>query len=151
MKKNIKILFATFAMVLASMVLPINVFADDPVCDSETISAEVKAASGCENNATTATMESVIKNILEAIIGVAGFVAVAYVIVGGVNYMTASGDAPKITKAKNTILYALIGLIICALAFAIVNWTIDVVNNSGSSSDDDTSFYVENSIAKIAE
>ena len=38
--------------------------------------------------------------------------------------MTSTGDAGKVKKAKDTILYALIGLIICVLSFAIVNWTI---------------------------
>ena len=38
--------------------------------------------------------------------------------------MTSSGDTTKVEKAKKTILYALIGMIICVLAFAIVNFTI---------------------------
>ena len=45
-------------------------------------------------------------------------------IIGGVQYMTSAGDTQKVTKAKNTILYGLIGLVICVLAFAIVNFVI---------------------------
>ena len=45
--------------------------------------------------------------------------------------MTSTGDAGKVKQAKDTILYAVIGLIICALAFAIVNWTIGILNDSG--------------------
>lgn len=66
----------------------------------------------------------VISNILSAIIGVLGIVCVAFVILGGITYMTSSGDAGKVKKGRDTILYGVIGLIICVLAFAIVNFVI---------------------------
>lgn len=62
--------------------------------------------------------------ILNAIIGVLGIVAVVVIIIGGVGYMTSGGDAGKVKKSKDTILYGLIGLIIVALSFAIVNFVI---------------------------
>ena len=65
-----------------------------------------------------------IRQILNIVIGVLGLVCVIVIIIGGVNYMTSSGDAGKVKKGKDTILYGLIGLVICALAFAIVNWVI---------------------------
>ena len=65
--------------------------------------------------------------ILNSVIGVLGLVCVVVMIIGGVNYMTSSGDAEKVKKAKNTILYGLIGLVICVLAFALVNWVIGIL------------------------
>ncbi len=65
-----------------------------------------------------------ITNILNAIIGALGIVAVIVIILGGVQYMTSTGDAAKVKKAKDTILYGIIGLVICVLAFAIVNFII---------------------------
>lgn len=62
--------------------------------------------------------------IINAIIGVLGLVCVVIMIIGGVQYMTSSGDAGKVKKAKDTILYGLIGLVICVLAFAIVNFVL---------------------------
>ena len=73
---------------------------------------------------TTAT-----QSIVSGIIGALALVAVVVMIIGGVNYMTSSGDAGKVKKAKDTILYGLIGLIVCALAFAIVNFVISNVLN----------------------
>ena len=67
--------------------------------------------------------ESII-TIINAVIGVLGLVCVVVIIIGGVNYMTSSGDAGKVKKAKDTILYGIIGLVICILAFAIVNFVI---------------------------
>ena len=73
-----------------------------------------------------------VTNIINAIIGVLGFVCVVVMIVGGVNYMISAGDSGKVTKAKNTILYGLIGLVICVLAFAIVNFLISNIINNGA-------------------
>lgn len=86
------------------------------------IPPEVWEAAGCNGN--TNALPSFIVGILNAIILVCGLIAVIYVIIGGINYMTSAGDAGKLEKAKKTILYACIGLIIVVLSFAIVNFTI---------------------------
>ena len=65
-----------------------------------------------------------ITTILSQVIAVLGLVCVVVMIIGGVTYMTSSGDAGKVKKGKDTILYGLIGLVICVLAFALVNWVI---------------------------
>lgn len=70
------------------------------------------------------TLVNSVTGILNAVIGVLGLVCVVVMIIGGVNYMTSSGDAGKVKKAKDTILYGLIGLVVCVLAFAIVNFVI---------------------------
>ena len=77
------------------------------------------------------TLVTSITDILSAVIGVLGIVCVVVMIVGGVSYMISSGDAGKVKKAKDTILYGLIGLVICVLAFALVNWVVvGVLGNS---------------------
>ena len=65
--------------------------------------------------------------ILNAVIGVLSFVCVVVIIIGGVTYMTSSGDTSKVKKAKDTILYGVIGLVVCVLAFAIVNFVISKI------------------------
>ena len=65
--------------------------------------------------------------IINVALGVIGFVAVVMIIMGGVQYTTSSGDTAKVTKAKNTILYGVIGLVIALLAFAIVNFILSNV------------------------
>ncbi len=125
MKKSIKNIMGTVAVTAASALgMSLPTLAADPFCDSLT-DHDMRVAAGCE---TTATLPNVIQAILSAIIGAGALVAVVYIVIGGVNYMTSSGDAGKVEKAKKTILYALIGLAICALAFAIVNWAIGTIN-----------------------
>ena len=95
--------------------------ATNDICDSKAASLKVKEAAGCSGSGD---LTAGVTHILNAIIGVIGLVAVIFIIIGGVNYMTSNGDPQKTKKAKDTILYATIGLIICALAFAIVNFVI---------------------------
>lgn len=62
--------------------------------------------------------------IINVVIGVIGFVAVAFIIFGGVQYTTSAGDPGKVKKAKDTILYGIIGLVVSMLAYAIVNFVL---------------------------
>ncbi|MBQ3348363.1 hypothetical protein IJJ36_04010 [Candidatus Saccharibacteria bacterium] len=98
------------------------------ICNCQCVSAEIKKASGCPGADTYDLGESII-NIINGVLLVLGLVAVIVIIVGGVQYMTSSGDAGKTQKAKNTILYAVIGLVICALSVAIVNFVIRTIYN----------------------
>lgn len=70
------------------------------------------------------TFKADLTGILNGVIGAIGLVAVVVVIIGGVTYMTSNGDAAKVKKGKDTILYGIIGLAIVALAFALVNFVI---------------------------
>ena len=65
--------------------------------------------------------------ILQGVIAALGLACVVVMIVGGVQYMTSSGDSAKVEKGKKTILYGAIGLVICVLSFAIVNFVIEKI------------------------
>lgn len=64
---------------------------------------------------------AVIVNILLFLIGA---IAVIVIIIGGLKYVTSDGDSSKIKSAKDTILYAVVGIIIALLAYALVNFVI---------------------------
>ncbi|MDO4986946.1 MAG: hypothetical protein Q4E46_01330 [Candidatus Saccharibacteria bacterium] len=81
-----------------------------------------RAAAGCD--ATEYRAEESALAIINTVLGVVAVVAVVFIIVGGVQYITSSGDTGKAMKAKNTIMYAVIGLVIALLAFAIVNFVL---------------------------
>ena len=88
----------------------------------------------CANNGATevsndqeSDLTGTVGTIINVVIFVIGFVAVAMVIVGGVQYSTSSGDSAKVKKAKDTIMYGIIGLVVAILAFAIVNFVIQGV------------------------
>ena len=72
-------------------------------------------------------VSTTIPNIINIIIGAIAIVAVVVMIIGGITYMTSSGDAGKVKKAKDTILYGIIGLVVALLAFAIVNFVLSSI------------------------
>ena len=81
------------------------------------------------NNGNGDELNGAIIGIINGVVGVLALICVVVIIIGGVTYMTSSGDAGKVKKAKDTILYGIIGLIICVLAFAIVNFVIGTILN----------------------
>ena len=76
------------------------------------------------NHGTGDDLKNSVVTIVNAVVGALAIVAVIVIIIGGVNYMTSAGDAGKVKKAKDTILYGVIGLVVCVLAFAIVNFVV---------------------------
>ncbi len=67
------------------------------------------------------------EDVIIWIIGLAGLVAVAVLVFNGFMYITASGDEGKVQKATKGITYAVVGLVIAAIAFIIVNFIIDAI------------------------
>lgn len=62
--------------------------------------------------------------IINVVVGVVGFVAVAMIVIGGISFATSQGDTARVAKARNTILYGVVGLVVALLAFAIVNFVL---------------------------
>lgn len=117
-----KKVFAAVVMVgvvLSGMVvLPVaSVYADESVCSDPNISDDLKAAAGCKK---TETADKVANNVINVVLTLVGILAVGVMIFGGITYVTSTGDASKTMRAKNIIMYGLIGLMITLLAYAIV-------------------------------
>lgn len=81
-------------------------------------------ASICSSQATSASLESIIKTIVNILLYLIGIIAVIMLIIGGIRYAVSGGDQAAVTAAKNTILYAIIGLVVAIFAYAIVNWVL---------------------------
>ncbi len=72
-------------------------------------------------------LNTIVRTIINTVIFVVGMLAVVMIILGGVSYATSQGDPNKVNKAKSTIMYGIIGLVICLLAFAIVNFVVSAL------------------------
>ena len=99
--------------------------------------AQAARCDGCPEDLFGDT--GVFKQITNTILYGVGVVAVIVLIIGGIRYLISGGDAKKVTDAKNTILYAIIGLVIALLSFAIVNFVISALPSGGSNNSTDTS------------
>ncbi len=71
-------------------------------------------------------------NLIQWFGGVAGVVAAIFLVIGGWGYITSSGDSGKLQKAKTTIMYALIGLVIVALAEVLTAFIANLVRESNT-------------------
>ena len=122
-KKIFLIITTIFCLAFSGIAVSQSAMATD-TCDDPDVSADVKRWMGCKTNDATDQLPQEVTKIINGVIAVLGLVAVGFIIKGGVDYMMSAGDPAKAKTAKNTILYAVIGLIIAMLAFAIVNWVI---------------------------
>lgn len=96
-------------------------------------SADTLAECNIEKPDSNSDVMSVVKAGINVVIGLIAVTSVIMIIVGGIQYTTSRGDAAKIKKARDTIIYSVIGLVIALLAFAIVNFVLSGVFNGGKS------------------
>ncbi len=85
------------------------------------ITAGVTSAGGTGASTDVGTL---IKTIVNVLLFVLGAISVIMIIIGGIKYTTSQGDSSSLTSAKNTILYAVIGLTIATMAYGIVNFVV---------------------------
>lgn len=83
--------------------------------------AAVQAPSGVPD---VAIDNGLVTNLFNAVLALAGAVAVVFIIWGGIQYTLSQGDASKIKKAKDTLLYSIVGLVIVMFSFVILNYVI---------------------------
>lgn len=105
-------------MLLVGALFPVGNVVAEGLCDSA-VSDDLKEQAGCDLTSRD-TAPSVIQALINVVVGVIGVVAVAVIIYGGFTYATSTGDAGKVAKGKNIILYGIVGLIVSIMAFAIV-------------------------------
>ena len=132
MKKKIAV-FAAIAAIIGSFIATPVYAADDPCNyykgpDKDLICPSSKKT---QQDAT-----NTIKNILNTVYLYVGIIATIVIIIGGVFYITSQGDAGKIARAKSTIIYAAIGLVITLLAFAITTFVTGAIAGNGSGGGD---------------
>lgn len=68
--------------------------------------------------------DGVMTKVINLLLFIIGVVAVIMIIYGGIQYTTSAGDTGKVTNAKNTILYSVVGLVVALLAYALVNFVL---------------------------
>lgn len=91
----------------------------DQVCEGITATG-----GACDTAGADTQVNNLVTTIINLFSWIVGIVAVIMVIFGGFRYITAAGDTGKTKTARDTIIYALIGLVIVALAQVIVSFVI---------------------------
>ncbi|HSX34598.1 MAG TPA: hypothetical protein VLF62_03055 [Candidatus Saccharimonadales bacterium] len=92
---------------------------------TDEVCAGIATASGAGCNGSNASLNKIVSTGVNIFSTVIGIVAVIMIMVGGFKYITAGGDSGQISSAKTTIIYAIVGLIIVALAQSIVRFVLN--------------------------
>jgi hypothetical protein len=72
----------------------------------------------------TNSLPDIIGTVINVALFIVGTLSVIMLIYGGIKYTTSAGDTAKVTSAKNTIMYSIVGLVVAILAYAIVQFVV---------------------------
>jgi hypothetical protein len=109
----------SLAIVAAAVVYPATTSALDL-----SVQGGVNAARGRDQPVTLFGNGGIFSTITNTLLFILGAISVIMIIVGGLRYVISDGDSAAVTAAKNTILYAIVGVIVAILAYAIINFVI---------------------------
>lgn len=131
MSKNIRnvmmsclFMFGLIALPLATSTVTSAVGNKQAVCEGVN-GIQAAGAEQCAPGGTgSGALGTFITNIINILLFVIGAIAVIMIIIGGIRYITSNGDSAQTTGAKNTILYAVVGVVVALMAFAIVNFVV---------------------------
>ncbi len=132
MLKKLKSFLTTLSIgtaMVMPMAMPAMVHAqvgEDDIANGAACGAELSFDGNCtaSDPGSVTKVNSILKLAINMFSVVVGFISVIMIIVGGLKYITSGGDSGNITGAKNTILYAIIGLVVVALAQIVVKFVL---------------------------
>ncbi len=131
--KKILITFGLIIAIVGSFITTAGIYENKAYADSAADLIKQGADSTGQQDSRSAG--DIAKDVVNIMFFIVGVMAVIMIIWGGIRYVLSAGNSAALTSAKNTIMYAVIGLIVAILAYTIVNFVINTVSgNSGSSS-----------------
>ncbi len=121
--KRFQTIIASLAVMLGVVVVPVATVSA-AACTGSPAQCAQQGVNNVGGDQNQPKLEDGIKWIVNVLLFVLGAVAVIMIIIGGIRYTTSNGEAAQLTSAKNTILYAVVGLVVAILAYAIVNFVL---------------------------
>lgn len=124
--QKLAFMLSTFAFAIAPLAMPVAVHAQADIDGSLCQGANLQVGnSDCNQDGDPGeTVNDIIATVINIFSLVVGVVSVIMIIIGGLKYITSGGDSGNVSGAKNTILYAVVGLVIVALAQIIVRFVL---------------------------
>ena len=119
------------AIIIGIMMMTIAPIAGNLVLSSGLAYADIKAelqegvkeAGGDDD---TMELGDIINRVISVLLFLVGALSVVFIIVAGIYFSISNGNAEQVKRAKNTMTYAVIGLIVSILSYAIVNFVITI-------------------------
>ena len=88
------------------------------------IQAGADSARGADQTTELFGQTGIFRTITNVLLFILGAISVIMIIIGGLRYVVSGGNASAVTAAKNTILYAIVGVIVALLAYAVINFVL---------------------------
>lgn len=123
-------LVLTFGFGAASLATAAPALAANSCTTDLTIENGAQCAKADSAKADLFAPNGVFATIANTLIFLVGAVAVIYLIIGGLRYVVSNGDSKNVTAAKDTILYAIVGIVVAVISFALVQFVITALNKS---------------------
>lgn len=123
MKQYLQTLIVGMAVMAASVAMA-AVVPSFPAHAQNSMKNQITQGSGATGADTGTTIEGGLKQVVNVLLFLIGAISVIVIIIGAIMFTVSAGDSGRAKKAKDTILYAVIGLIVAITAFAIVNFVI---------------------------
>ena len=135
--KKILITFGLIIAIVGSFITAAGIYENKAYADSAADLIKQGADSTGQQDSRSAG--DIAKDVVNIMFFIVGVMAVIMIIWGGIRYVLSAGNSAALTSAKNTIMYAVIGLIVAILAYTIVNFVINTVSGNGGSSSSNSS------------
>ena len=135
--KKILITFGLIIAIIGSFITAAGIYENKAYADSAADLIKQGADSTGQQDSRSAG--DIAKDVVNIMFFIVGVMAVIMIIWGGIRYVLSAGNSTTLTSAKNTIMYAVIGLIVAILAYTIVNFVINTVSGNGGSSSSNSS------------
>jgi lysylphosphatidylglycerol synthetase-like protein (DUF2156 family) len=90
----------------------------------------ISATPAFADSGDLAKVENFARNVIQVLLTIAGLLAAGFFVVGGIGYITSSGNPENLDKSKKTILYSSIGLAVSIAAFVISNIVTDLAKGA---------------------
>lgn len=124
-KKGLQSLLIVPVLALGvSLVAPVLQPVDANAAFDKGLQEGADSSKGKDQQADLFGDEGIFKTITNVLLFIIGAISVIMLIIGGIRYTTSNGDSTAVTNAKNTILYAVVGIVVALLAYALVNFVI---------------------------
>ena len=135
--KKILITFGLIITIVGSFITAAGIYENKAYANSAADLIKQGADSTGQQDSRSAG--DIAKDVVNIMFFIVGVMAVIMIIWGGIRYVLSAGNSAALTSAKNTIMYAVIGLIVAILAYTIVNFVINTVSGNGGSSSSNSS------------
>ncbi|MFZ1250281.1 MAG: pilin [Candidatus Microsaccharimonas sp.] len=124
--KRFKLFIATLAFAFIGTAAFVPVATVNAINPLDGACAQDPGTEICKSENRNDNSMDLIDAIVNTLLFIVGTLAVIMIVVSGIWYVISAGDAAKVTRAKNTLTYSIVGLVIAFLAYAIINWVLKI-------------------------